>query len=470
MKRISSSHLAPLFGLLLCLSACFHNDDTEIPTPLTGDHTWALVGQGPLDNTTFLGANFGNQGSWAGIGFQFDDAAGNGGFGEETPFVFAGTRSGSLAWFHSLRNGPQTIWPTSIDISKDGLSFVSGGFSETLADTAFMTGEVLVHLDSDGSSPWGINTNDGQHTIDLTASRGIANGCFILGTNNDGTGVYSYLVGVTAAGTIAWGKESLNDITEEQITLIRSYDDGSCLIAGNRVDNLGGTGAFVARILSTGAERWWSYVDSEEDSVLVDAQPISGGGAIVVLDDGGDGLIVARLNSLGNMTFAKRVSHPLGNGLALYESTSSNDQTICIAATSDGAGGQDPVVFALNSDGEESWAWQITAGQDLVLISPEPSTLGFYLAGVTEENIFSLATTTDAVFLEINSKGELGNEDCLITIALSLSVLDANVDSSGSIWDSSSIADPEDFFSRIDIGHSSPSSTLKQVICESAGS
>ena len=469
MKRIISSHLAPALGLLLCLPACFHDDETKPVLPLNGDHTWALVGQGPLENTTLFGTNFGNKGAWISNGFQFDDDAANGGIGTETPFVMGGSRVGSLFWFHSLRNGSNTIWPTSIDIAKDGQSFVTGGFAETLSEASSMAAEVLVYLQGDGSSLWGIKSNDGQHTIDLTAGRGNANGCFILGTNDDGSDSYSYLVGVSAEVEIDWGKESLNDITTEQISLIRSFDDGSCLIAGRRVDGLGGTGAFAARILSNGTERWWSYVDSEDDSVLIDAQPTSDGGAILILDDGGDGRIVTRLNQLGDLTFAKRISNPLGNGLSLYRSTSHSGTTICMASTTNGAGGQDPVIFSLDSNGNDSWGWQITAGQDLVLGNLEPSALGFYLAGVSEENGLPLATTTDFVMLEMNSEGELGNEDCLLPLAISLSALDANADSSQSTWGVSTISDPTSFFNRIEIGYSAPSSTLKQPICDSAG-
>jgi hypothetical protein len=474
MKRISSSHLAPFFGLLLCLSACFHEDDTEIPTPITGDYTWALAGQGQLENTHFLDFNFGKNGSWVISGFQFDDDAGNGGIGDETPVVMAGSRSGFPAWFHSLRKGSNLIWPTSIDLCKDGRTFFTGGVAATYAEALTMTSEILVHLETDGESPWGIEANDSQHTIDLTAGRGVSNGCFIVGTNYDADvdKYYSYLMGVTAGGEIDWGRESVFDIAQEKITVLRSFDDGSCLIAGNQVDSFGGTGAFASRIGSDGTEMWWSYVDSEDNSVLLDAQPTPGGGAILILGDGINSFIVARLSPLGNMTFAKRVAHPLGDGLILYQPTSADGQTICVASTSDGVGGQDPVIFALDGNGEKSWAWQIAAGQDLFLYGLEPSTLGFYMAGVTFETDFVLATTTDAVMLEITSEGKLGNEDCLIPVEISLSVFPFHADSASDAWEATTIVgeDMEEFFNRIEIKSIFPSSALKQAICESAGS
>jgi hypothetical protein len=198
----------------------------------------------------------------------------------------------------------------------------------------------------------GGNSVDDAYSIQQTSDGGyiIAGGTYSFGAG----GSDAFIVKLDSLGNVTWAKTiggAYNDVAYS----IQQTSDGGYIIAGGTYSfGAGGSDAFIVKLDSLGNVTWAKTIGGADDDWPYSIQQTSDGGYIIAgktysFGAGGSDAFIVKLDSLGNVTWAKTIGGAYFD--VAYSIQQTSDGGYIITGYMDGA-----FIVKLNSSGNVTWA------------------------------------------------------------------------------------------------------------------
>jgi uncharacterized delta-60 repeat protein len=378
---------------------------------LNNDQASLLIKQtGPLFQKTIGGTN-------ADYGYSIQQTSDGGyvitgytqsfGAGYSDIFVIKLDSSGNLSWAKTI-GGTDYESGYSIQQTSDGGYVITGG---TRGFGAGGTDVFVIKLDSSGNLSWaktiGGTNSDYGNSIQQTSDGGYV----ITGyTQSFGAGNGDvFVIKLDSSGNLSWAK-TIGGTNSDYGNSIQQTSDGGYVITGyTQSFGAGYSDIFVIKLDSSGNLSWARTIGGTSDDEGSSIQQTSDGGYVITgytqsFGAGGD-VFVIKLDSSGNLSWAKTIggtSYDYGNSI---QQTSDGGYVITGYTSSFGAGSYDVFVIKLNSSGNLSWAKTIGGTSDDAGYSIQQTSDGGYV--ITGRTGSFGAGNYDVFVIKLDSSGNI---------------------------------------------------------------
>jgi hypothetical protein len=259
--------------------------------------------------------------------------------------------------FERTFGGSGTDLGFSVQETSDG-GFILAGSTQTTTPQG--TEMVLMKTDAYGTELW--SHTFGTQALDFAYSvRQTMDGGYVLCGMFGGFGTDTLtVVRTTADGSMAWVRHYPGGLTRDVGYCIRETADGGFVISGFAGPS-GNTDVYIVKIDAAGNELWTTLVDLGANDFGNAVIPLSGGGYIVLADDGeigSDGdLHLLRLSDTGDSLWTRTYgtsAHDHARGLWLTQ-----DGGFILAG---GSGYPDRDILLVRTDAQGNELWQRSIG------------------------------------------------------------------------------------------------------------
>jgi triacylglycerol esterase/lipase EstA (alpha/beta hydrolase family) len=323
--------------------------------------------------------------------------------------------SGNVTWAKTFGGiNEERSW-YQIRNTNDGGYIVSGwtksfgvGYSDIL----------IIKLNSSGNIQWA-KTYGGKSNDNIWDIINTSDGGYILGaeTYSFGAGDEDLLIiKLDSSGNTTWAK-TYGGTQYEAGSYVYQISDGGCIVSGRTKSfGAGGEDVFILKLNSSGNIQWAKTFGGTSDDGGDSILKTSDGGFIVIgwtysFGAGGEDSLIIKLDSNGNLSWAK--TYGGSSDEECWESISqTSDGGFVVAGYTDsfGAGGEDSLIIKLNSSGSVTWAKTFGgSGNDFATSIYQISDGGYIVAGQT----FSFgAEGVDFLVLKLDSSGNIPGSSC----------------------------------------------------------
>jgi hypothetical protein len=253
----------------------------------------------------------------------------------------------------------------------------------------------VVKIDGSGNVQW--TKTIGGSDIDLAASiiQSSDGGYVVAGlTQSFGAGGFDiYVVKLDSSGNVQWTKTIGGSSYEWANSIIQS-SDGGYVIAGYTESFGEGGDMYVLKLDSVGNVQWTKTIGGGNDDVAISIIQSSDGGYVVAgytesfkysQGAGGYDMYVVKLDSSGNVQWTKTIGGSGWDEARSIIQSSDGGYVVAGWTSSFGAGGSDFYVVKLDSGGNVQWAKTIGGNDyDEALSIIQSSDGGYVVAGGTE--------------------------------------------------------------------------------------
>ena len=302
----------------------------------------------------------------------------------------------------------------SINQTSDGGYIVAGDtYTFGAGDEDFL----ILKLNSNGNIMWA-KTFGGSNSDYADSVQQTSDGGYVIGgyTDSFGAGWKDCLVlKLDPNGNITWAI-TIGGSNFDEAHYIQQTSDGGYIIAGQSASfGPGGYDLLIIKLNSTGSLTWAKTFRGSNDDYASSIQQTSDGGYIVAgysasFDAGDVDFLILKLNSTGNLTWAKTFSGSDNDWAISIQQTSAGGYIIGGYTKSFGAGDEDFLILKLNSNGNIMWA-KTFGGiyKDYAESIQQTSDGGCILVGYTRS--FGVGES-DLLILKLNSNGDIPGSSC----------------------------------------------------------
>jgi hypothetical protein len=294
----------------------------------------------------------------------------------------------------------------SIQQTSDGGYVITGSTRSVNYDV------FVIKLDSSGNLSWaktiGGTNSDFGYSIQQTSDGGY----IITGyTSSFGAGGDDvFVIKLDSSGNLSWAK-TIGGTNGDYGYSIQQTSDGGYIITGYTSSfGAGGDDVFVIKLDSSGNLSWAKTIGGTNSDLGYSIQQTSDGGYIITGGSVSFGprysdVFVIKLDSSGNLSWAKTIGGTDGEIGHSIQQTSDGGYVITGFTVSFGAGNSDVFVIKLDSSGNLSWAKTIGGRYfDLGRSIQQTSDGGYVITGFTES--FG-AGNSDVFVIKLDSSGNL---------------------------------------------------------------
>jgi uncharacterized delta-60 repeat protein len=217
-----------------------------------------------------------------------------------------------------------------------------------------------------------------------------------------------FVIKLDSSGNPSWAK-TIGGTDYDGGSSIQQTSDGGYVITGS-TDSFGEDDVFVIKLDSSGNLSWAKTVGGTENDYGSSIQQTSDGGYVITgytysFGAGENDVFVIKLDSSGNLSWAKTIGGKWGDSGNSIHQTSDGGYIITGSTFSLGAGENDVFVIKLDSSGNLSWAKTIGgASYDWSSSIHQTSDGGYVITGYT--NSFG-AGDWDVFVIKLDSSGNL---------------------------------------------------------------
>ncbi|RLF08229.1 MAG: hypothetical protein DRJ60_00880 [Thermoprotei archaeon] len=265
---------------------------------------------------------------------------------------------GSL--FQKAIGGASDDFGRSIQQTSDGGYVITGSTGSYGAGNADV---FVVKLDSSGNLSWAKTIGGADYDYGYSIQQTSDGGYVIAGyTGNYDAGDYDvFVVKLDSSGNLSWAK-TIGGADYDYGYSIQQTSGGGYVVTGETKSYAaGGSDVFVVKLDSSGNLSWAKTIGGASDDYGYSIQQTSDGGYVITgsTDSYGAGdfdVFVVKLDSSGNLSWAKTIggaSYGYGNSI---QQTSDGGYVIAGHTGSYGAGNADVFAVKLDSSGNLSWA------------------------------------------------------------------------------------------------------------------
>jgi len=314
---------------------------------------------------------------------------------------------GSL--FQKAIGGASDDFGRSIQQTSDGGYVITGSTGSYGAGNADV---FVVKLDSSGNLSWAKTIGGADYDYGYSIQQTSDGGYVIAGyTGNYDAGDYDvFVVKLDSSGNLSWAK-TIGGADYDYGYSIQQTSDGGYVVTGETKSYAaGGSDVFVVKLDSSGNLSWAKTIGGASDDYGYSIQQTSDGGYVITgsTDSYGAGdfdVFVVKLDSSGNLSWAKTIggaSYGYGNSI---QQTSDGGYVIAGHTGSYGAGNADVFAVKLDSSGNLSWAKTIGGtNSDYGRSIQQASDGGYVITGST----YSYgAGNSDVFVVKLDSSGNL---------------------------------------------------------------
>lgn len=338
-------------------------------------------------------------------GFTFSFGAGS-----NDAYIMKFDSSGNLSWAKTIGTTGDEYGGFVRQTSDGGYILAT----QTTGLGAGGTDALVVKLDSTGNITWA-KTYGGSGYDDTDGIQQTSDGGYIVAgnTNTDGSYVYDIRVlKLDSSGNLSWSK-TIGGASYDGVYGINSVQqtsDGGYVVTGY-TDNYGAGGydILIIKLDSLGTLSWAKTIGGASTDYPGGTQQTSDGGYLVSgytksYGAGNKDILVTKLDSSGNFSWAKTIGGGADDISRFAKQTSDGGYVILGDTKSYGAGGSDILIAKLDSSGNLSWAKTIggtgteTAGGSIQQTSDE----GYVVSAYTDSYG---AGYMDALLIKLDSTG-----------------------------------------------------------------
>jgi len=322
--------------------------------------------------------------------------------------------SGNISWSKTI-GGANNDYINSIQQTSDG-GYIIGGYTNSFG--AGNDDALIAKLDSSGNISWsktiGGTNNDSIYSIQRTSDGGYIVGGEIGGEINDFGAVNTdaLIVKLDSSENISWAKK-IGGKNYEFIYSIQQTSDGGYIIGGITASfGAGNFDGLIVKLDSSGNISWAKTIGgTNTDSISYIQQTLEGGyivgGVTESFGAGKFDALIVKLDSSGNISWAKTIGGTNGDAISSIQQTSDGGYIIGGNTASFGAGYDDVFIFKLDSSGNISWAKTIGGKNYEYIASIQQISDGGYIVG-GYTNSFG-AGYNDALIVKLDSSGNCSN-------------------------------------------------------------
>jgi hypothetical protein len=358
-------------------------------------------------------------------------------FGPGDLFVIKLDSSGNLSW-------AKTIGGTGDDRGSSIQQTSDGGYVITGKTSSFGAGSYdvfVIKLDSSGNLSWaktigGANDDYGS-SIQQTSDGGyvITGGTSSFGAGKNVFGAGNgdvFVIKLDSSGNLSWAK-TIGGTDYDSGRSIQQTSDGGYVITGEtgRIDVSGPRyDVFVIKLDSSGNLSWAKTIGGTGWDESSSIQQTSDGGYVITGETssfgaGGGDVFVIKLDSSGNLSWAKTIGGKLGDSGNSIQQTSDGGYVITGETWRFEAGSSDVFVIKLDSSGNLSWAKTIPGvtwdeGKSI----QQTSDGGYVITGYTES--FG-AGWSDVFVIKLDSSGNIPGCPYISSVSPSVKLVSPSV-------------------------------------------
>jgi type II secretory pathway pseudopilin PulG len=241
-----------------------------------------------------------------------------------------------------------------------------------------------------------------------------SDGGYVMGGNiyNYGAGgLDAFIIKLNSSGNIEWAK-AMGGSNYDDIGFISQTSDGG-YIAGGRTTSYGAgdSDAFIIKLNSSGNIQWSKTIGGSNDDSISSIFQTSDGGYIAVgyttsYGAGFYDVFIIKLNSSGNIEWAKAMGGSNYDDIGFISQTSDGGYIAGGWTTSYGAGDSDAFIIKLNSSGNIQWSKTIGGSNDDSISSISQTSDGNYIISGFLNDIKALG---DLFISKLDSSGNISN-------------------------------------------------------------
>ncbi|MEF3245435.1 MAG: copper amine oxidase N-terminal domain-containing protein, partial [Caldisericaceae bacterium] len=279
------------------------------------------------------------------------------GAGGDDIFVLKLNSNGNVLWAKTYgKVGDEASY--SIEQTADSGYIIAG---QTSSFGAGGWDILILKLDQNGNISWaktyGGKSDDYASSIQKTLDSGyIVSGV----TSSYGAGGLDYLVlKLDSNGSVSWAKTYGGDNIDWSYSLQRVVDGGYIVIGKSSFNCVCGKDILALKIDFNGNILWAKTFGSEYDESANSIQQIADSGYIIAgqtssFGAGGDDVLILKLDSSGNISWAKTFGSEGNESLNSIQQTTDSGYIACGQTSSFGVGGWDILLLKLDQNGNIS--------------------------------------------------------------------------------------------------------------------
>jgi len=334
------------------------------------------------------------------------------GAGEGEFLVIKLNSFGNIEWAKTFGGGDDDI-PYSICKASDGGSIVAG---YTYSFGAGWDDFLVIKLNSSGNIEWAETFGGTSYDAACSICKTSDGDYIVAGTTKSfGAGSIDFLViKLNSSGNIEWAKTFGGTYYDGGFSICET-SDGGYIVAGETYSFGAGSSDFlVIKLNSSGNIEWAKTFGGTVEDVPLSICETSDGGYIVAgatrsFGAGSYDFLIIKLNSSGNIEWAKTFGGTDYDGVWSISKTSDGGYIVVGYTESFGVGGGDFLVIKLNSSSNIEWAKTFGGtGLDWAYSICQTSDGGYIVAGLTDS--FG-AGRKDFLVLKIELDGSM-TPDC----------------------------------------------------------
>jgi hypothetical protein len=315
----------------------------------------------------------------------------------------------SIPLFQKTLGGLSSDGARSIRRTSDGGYVIVG---ETYSFGAGNGDVFVIKLDSSGNLSWAKTIGGGNYDYGYSIQQTSDGGYVITGyTSSFGAGNGDvFVIKLDSSGNLSWAKTIGGGNYDFGVEIQQTLDLGYIITGGTSSFGAGGSDVFVIKLDSSGNFSWAKTIGGSGSDFSNSIQRTSDGGYVITgytssFGERNGDVFVIKLDSYGNVSWVKTIGY---NGYEIGRSirvTSDGGYVITGETYSLGAGGSDVFVIKLNSSGNLSWAKTIGGmSDDFGYSIQQTSDGGYVITGYT--NSFG-AASYDVFVIKLDYSGNL---------------------------------------------------------------
>jgi hypothetical protein len=329
------------------------------------------------------------------------------GAGKGDVFVIKLDSSGNLSWARTI-GGTDDDHGSSIQQTSDGGYIITG-------ETGFEAGyydAFVIKLDSSGNLSWARTIGGTDDDRGLSIQQTSDGGYIITGnTRSFGAGGYDvFVIKLDSSGNLSWAR-TIGGTDDDHGSSIQQTSDGGYIITGETGFKAGRSDVFVIKLDSSGNLSWAKKIGGADYDSGSSIQQTSDGEYVITgytysFGSGWPDVFVIKLDSSGNLSWAKTIGGTYSDYGYSIQQTSDGGYVITGKTNSFGAGGYDVFVIKLDSSGNLSWARTIGGGkEDRGYSIQQTSDGGYIITGHTHRA--GIGDLGDAFVIKLDSSGNI---------------------------------------------------------------
>ncbi|MCX6353558.1 MAG: C25 family cysteine peptidase [Candidatus Aureabacteria bacterium] len=331
--------------------------------------------------------------------------------------------SGNQTWARTFGGGG-VDYANSIQRTSDG-GYIAAGYTESYGAG---TGDFLIlKLDSSGNQTWARTFAGSGYDYANSIQQTSDGGYIVAGyTNSYGAGNYDLLIlKLDSSGNQTWAK-TFGGGGGDSVNSIQKTSDGGYIAAGYTESYGAGHSDFLILKLDTFGKQTWArtFGGSNYDNAN-SIQQTSDGGYIVAgytnsYGAGDYDFLILKLDSSGNQIWARTLGGSNDEYAFSIQQTSDGGYTMAGFTESYGAGSSGLLILKLDSSGNQTWARSIESSDDDYPSSIQQTSDGGYIAAGETESYG--AGNHDLIILKLDSSGNISNCSALQSVSPEVTV------------------------------------------------